>query len=68
VRWTGHAALKGEIRNAYRVLVRESEARNRVGSYVDWIYLVQNRDHWQALVSMVMNIWFQKKVRNFLTS
>jgi hypothetical protein len=40
VRWTGHAALKGEIRNAYRVLVRESEARNRVGSYVDWIYLV----------------------------
>jgi hypothetical protein len=24
---------------------------------VDWIHLAQNRDHWWALVIMVMNLW-----------
>jgi hypothetical protein len=27
---------------------------------VDWIHLAQNRDHQQALVNMVMNLWFHK--------
>jgi hypothetical protein len=25
---------------------------------VDWIHLGQDRDLWQALVNMVMNLWF----------
>jgi hypothetical protein len=24
---------------------------------VDWIHLAQDRDQWQALVNMVMNLW-----------
>jgi hypothetical protein len=24
---------------------------------VDWIYWVQDRDRWQALVNTVMNLW-----------
>jgi hypothetical protein len=24
---------------------------------VDWIHLTQDKDQWQALVSMVMNLW-----------
>jgi hypothetical protein len=24
---------------------------------VDWIYLAQNRDQWQALVNMIMDFW-----------
>jgi hypothetical protein len=25
---------------------------------VDWIHVAQDRDQWQALVNMVMNLWF----------
>jgi hypothetical protein len=25
---------------------------------MDWIQLAQNRDHWLALMNMVMNLWF----------
>jgi hypothetical protein len=27
------------------------------GVGVEWIQLVQNRDHWRALVHAVMNLW-----------
>jgi len=27
---------------------------------VDWMHLVQDRDQWQALVNMVMNLGFNK--------
>jgi hypothetical protein len=27
-RWTGHAASMGEMRNAYRILVRKPEGKN----------------------------------------
>jgi hypothetical protein len=29
--------------------------------WVDWIYLVQDRDQWWALANMVMNLWFHKR-------
>jgi hypothetical protein len=34
---------------------------------VDWMQ-AQDRDQWQAVVNMVMNLQFTYAVRNFLTS
>jgi hypothetical protein len=36
------------------------------GTY--WIRMVQDKDKWLALVSMVMNYWVQQNVCNFLAS
>jgi hypothetical protein len=61
----------GEMRNAYKILVgkpegrRHSEDLNVDGIIInveigfegaDWIYLAQDRDRWQVLVTMVMNL------------
>jgi tRNA G46 methylase TrmB len=27
------------------------------GGGVEWIHLAQDRDHWQALMNVVMNLW-----------
>ena len=35
---------------------------------MDWIKLVQDRDRWQPVVYMVMNVWFPSYEWNFLTS
>jgi hypothetical protein len=35
---------------------------------MDWINLVQDRDRWQALVDMVMNLQVPQKVGNFFSS
>jgi len=35
---------------------------------VDWMYLVQNRNQWRAVVNTVMNCRFPKREGNFLTS
>jgi hypothetical protein len=35
---------------------------------VDWIYLAQVGDKWQALVNSVMNLWVSLNMGNFLTS
>jgi hypothetical protein len=32
---------------------------------MDWIYLVQNRDHWSAVIDVVMNIGVHIKRREF---
>jgi hypothetical protein len=34
----------------------------------EWIHLAYGKDHWRALVNMVMNLWVPWKVRNFLTT
>jgi len=34
---------------------------------MDWIELVQERDKWRGLVSVVMNLWVPYIVGNFLT-
>jgi hypothetical protein len=35
---------------------------------VNWINLAQDRNQFQALVNMVINLWAPKILRNFLTS
>jgi hypothetical protein len=71
--WAAHVVCMVEIRNAYDVLVGKSEGmipcgrsrcrwegniRIEIGwEGMDWIHLAQDRDQWQALVDMVMNLW-----------
>jgi hypothetical protein len=43
-----------------RIDLRETEV-------VHWMHLAQDRDQWQDLVNMVMNLCIPKKVGNFLT-
>ena len=35
---------------------------------IDWIDLAQDRDRWQVIVNIEMNLWGPENVRNFLTS
>ena len=35
---------------------------------MDWIELAQDRDRWQALVKVVMNLWVSYNARNFTTN
>jgi hypothetical protein len=43
-------------------------ALGEIGVEVDWIHLVQDRDHRWAVVKMVMNLRVPKKGGNFLNS
>jgi hypothetical protein len=72
MRWAGHVAQMGEIRNAYRILVGKPEGKRPLGRprrrwvgniKMDlrergWTGLIWLRtDQGRALVNMVMNIW-----------
>jgi hypothetical protein len=53
---------------------RKWEGNNEMGfqetgcEVVDWIHLAQDRDKWQALLNMVMNLRVPKEAGDFLTS
>jgi hypothetical protein len=66
MRWVGHRAFMGYMRNAHNILIRKPEAKRPLGGprqwckiilrwilLVDWIHLTQGRDKWQALVNRV---------------
>jgi len=44
------------------------DLRERGWGCVDYMHLAQNRDQWQGLVNMVMNLPGSKKVGDILTS
>jgi hypothetical protein len=71
MRWTGHVARVGEMRNVYKILVGKPERKrskrrweDNISIYlreigwegVDWMHLIQDMDHWQGVVSIVTNL------------
>jgi hypothetical protein len=72
MRWAGHVALMGDMRNAYKILVekymKDNLGRPRLrwenyikigwgGVCVDWIQLARDRVLWRSFVNMIMNHW-----------
>jgi len=35
---------------------------------VEWMHLAQDRDQWQALLNMIINLWVPYRTDNFVTS
>jgi len=79
-----YVARIGEMRNAYKILVRRLVGKRHLGrpkcrqennirmtltetgwEGVDWIYLAQDREQWQALVLTVMDLLGSMKGREF---
>jgi hypothetical protein len=77
MRWAGHVARMGEMRNAYTWL---ESLKGRVHSeglgvdgrikmdlgeiefgVVNWIHLAQDTDRWRDFVNTAMNLWFHKR-------
>jgi hypothetical protein len=66
MRWAGHVARIGAMRNAYIVFVRKSEEENTLGRYrnhkeIGWedmncIYMAQDRDQCGAVVNTVVSV------------
>jgi hypothetical protein len=64
----GHVAHMGEGRNVYRILVGKPEGKRPLERPIGrwdgeigwggggWIHLAQDRDRWQAVVNVVMNL------------
>jgi hypothetical protein len=69
-----HVAHMEVMNNAYKMLVWKPEGKKPLGRLrhkwenniekelreigCDDVDVAQDRDHWQALVNMVMNLWF----------
>jgi hypothetical protein len=68
IRWAGHVAYMGEMKNKCNILTGKPEGKRPLGKRlgwedVDWIHLAQD----MALVNAVMNLRFHLKAGNFLT-
>jgi hypothetical protein len=76
------AACMGEMRNAYKTLVRRPDGRpvlrwndgiilgqRETGyEFVDWVCLAQDRVQWWALVNTVVGLWVPQNVGNVCMS
>jgi hypothetical protein len=70
MKWVGHVAYMGKMRNVYKILVGKPEgkrplrrARLRLEDRieirwenVDWVHVGQDSERWRALVNMIVNI------------
>jgi len=70
MRWVGHVAYTGEMRNAYTFWSERPHRRPRhkwkdntgmdlveiEWEDVDWMHLAQDRDQWRAPMNTVMNL------------
>jgi hypothetical protein len=72
MRWMAHMAHTEENRNSHRVLVVKPVGKRQLGvdggiipktnfykigcDSMDWIHEAQDRDKWQAITNMIMNI------------
>jgi hypothetical protein len=73
VRWTGHVALMGEMRNACIKFWSENlEGRDHAKIILKWILkklvvevLIQDWIQWRAVVNTAMNLRVPLKVANF---
>jgi hypothetical protein len=63
MRWAGQGM--GVKKNAYRISVGKTEGNRPLGRQrhgwvdnieMDWIYFVEDRDQWKALLNTIMNI------------
>jgi hypothetical protein len=73
MRWAGHVARMGEMRNEYRILIGKPEDHSEdlgehrsiilkwISGKHDWIHLAQDRDRWRTLVNTVRNLRVHKK-------
>jgi hypothetical protein len=63
--WWGNLRKSGHLEDAGvdgRIILRW------VWGGMDWNYLAQDRDRWQAILHAVMNLQFSFNMGNFLTS
>jgi hypothetical protein len=58
LRWTGH--VDGRV--IFKWLFKKWDGG------MDWIFLAEDRNRWQAPVNMVMNLWISQNAGIFLTS
>jgi hypothetical protein len=55
----GHVTLTGEMSNAYKIFVGKPEEKIILQCReIDRVHLVQDSDHWRAVVYTVMNLRF----------
>lgn len=81
MRWEWNVACMGEKRNAQRVLLgkqRDNQKSLEVGRQIfkwilwteqcctDWIYQAKDREQWQTLVNIVINLWVPQNGGKFL--
>jgi hypothetical protein len=78
MRWAGHVARMGAMRNVYSILVGKPKVKRPRGrprrrwedgwEGVDWMHVAQDTDRWRAVVNTVMNLRVPQKAENFFTS
>jgi hypothetical protein len=59
MRWAGHAARMGEMRNAHSSLVGKASGVDlgEIGREgVDWVHMAQDKGQWRAVLNTVMNL------------
>jgi hypothetical protein len=65
--WKTRRGPLGKPRSKWEDNIR-MDLREKEWEGVDWMHMTQGRDQWRAVGKTVMNLRFQKRAENFLTS